>query len=46
LIFQELSRQYLREWGPNWLKEAPQRFVYLDRFQWELFPEAAATWSC
>src|SRR5437867_4737191 len=39
LIFQELSRQYLREWGPNWLKEAPQRFVYLDRFQWELFPE-------
>jgi hypothetical protein len=21
------------------LKEAPQRFVYLDRFQWELFPE-------
>jgi hypothetical protein len=39
LIFQELTRQYLREWGPNWLKEAPQRFVYLDRFQWELFPE-------
>src|SRR5881275_3136746 len=39
LIFQELSRQYLREWGPNWLKEAPQRFVYLDHFQWELFPE-------
>ena len=21
------------------MKEAPQRFVYLDRFQWELFPE-------
>jgi S1-C subfamily serine protease len=40
LIFQELTRQYLREWGPNWLKDAPQRFVYLDRFQWELFPEA------
>jgi hypothetical protein len=39
LIFQELTRQYLREWGPNWLKDAPQRFVYLDRFQWELFPE-------
>jgi hypothetical protein len=39
LIFQELSRQYLREWGTNWLKDAPQRFVYLDRFQWELFPE-------
>ena len=39
LIFQELSRQYLREWGGNWLKDAPQRFVYLDRFQSELFPE-------
>ena len=38
-IFQELSRQYLREWGGNWLKEAPQRLVYLDRFQSELFPE-------
>jgi S1-C subfamily serine protease len=38
LIFQELSRQYLREWGANWAKDAPQRFVYLDRFQWELFP--------
>ena len=39
LIFQELSRQYLKEWGANWQKEAPQRFVYLDRFQSELFPE-------
>jgi S1-C subfamily serine protease len=39
LIFQELSRQYLREWGANWQKEAPQRFVYLDRFQSELYPE-------
>ena len=38
LIFQELSRQYLKEWGPNWVREAPQRFVYLDRFQAELFP--------
>jgi len=39
LIFQELSRQYLKEWGSNWQKEAPQDFVYLDRFQTELFPE-------
>ena len=39
IIFQELSRQYLKEWGPNWQKEAPQRLVYLDRFQSELFPE-------
>ena len=38
LIFQELSRQYLKEWGPNWQREAPARFVYFDRFQSELFP--------
>src|SRR5438034_1137652 len=39
LIFQELSRQYLKEWGLNWQREAPQRLVYLDRFQSEFFPE-------
>ena len=39
LIFQELSRDYLKEWGANWQREAPQRLVYLDRFQSELFPE-------
>ncbi len=39
LIFQELSRQYLKEWGANWQKDAPPRFVYMDRFQTELFPE-------
>lgn len=39
LIFEELSRQYLREWGSNWIKDAPQRFVYKDRFQSELYPE-------
>lgn len=39
LIFEELSRQYLREWGSNWMKDAPQRFVYKDRFQSELYPE-------
>jgi S1-C subfamily serine protease len=39
LIFQELSRQYLKEWGPNWQREAPQRLVYLDHFQSELFPQ-------
>lgn len=39
LIFQELTRQYLKEWGANWQKEAPQKFVYLDRFQSELYPE-------
>jgi PDZ domain len=39
LIFQELSRQYLKEWGANWQREAPQRLVYLDHFQSELFPD-------
>jgi hypothetical protein len=39
MVFQELSRQFLKEWGGNWQKDAPQRFVYLDRFQSELFPE-------
>jgi S1-C subfamily serine protease len=39
VIFQELSRQYLKEWGPTWERSAPQRLVYFDRFQSELFPE-------
>src|SRR6184192_4215281 len=39
LIFQELSRQYLKEWGGNWQREAPQRLVYMDHFQSELFPD-------
>src|SRR2546421_2566080 len=39
LIFEELSRQYLREWGANWMKDAPQRMVYKDRFQSELYPD-------
>ncbi len=38
LIFEELTRQYLRAWGANWLKDAPQRLVYYDRFQSDLFP--------
>ncbi|MDP9292122.1 MAG: PDZ domain-containing protein [Verrucomicrobiota bacterium] len=37
LVFQELSRQYLKEWGSEWLKKAPERFVYYDRYQAELF---------
>lgn len=39
LIFEELSRNYLKEWGGNWQKEAPERLVYLDRYQSEIFPE-------
>jgi S1-C subfamily serine protease len=38
LVFQELSRPYLQEWGGNWAKDAPQRLVYLDAFQNELSP--------
>lgn len=39
IVFTELSRQYLREWGPNWTREAPLKLVYMDRFQNELPPE-------
>ncbi|MEP6955371.1 MAG: PDZ domain-containing protein [Chthoniobacterales bacterium] len=39
MIFQELSRQFLKEWGASWQKEAPQRLVYLDKFQSEMYPE-------
>jgi len=35
LVMQELSRQYLREWGD--IKKAPQRLAYYDRFQADLF---------
>lgn len=33
LLFQELSRPYLREWGGNWPTQAPQNLVALDFFQ-------------
>ena len=33
LLFQELSRPYLKEWGSNWRSEAPQNLVALDAFQ-------------
>ncbi len=36
LVFQELSRPYLFEWGGGWRKEAPQQLVYLDAYQEEL----------
>lgn len=36
LVFQELSRPYLQEWGGNWSKDGPQRLVYLDSFQGEM----------
>ncbi len=37
LVFLELSRAFLQEWGGDWVKEAPQRLVYHDAFQQE-FP--------
>ena len=39
IIFSELSRQFLREWGPRWSTEAPLKLVYLDRYQGELPPD-------
>lgn len=36
LVLQELSRQYLREFGNDWWKKAPEELVYLDRQQNEL----------
>lgn len=39
LIFQELSRDYLKEWGAEWKKKAPDRFVYFDENQQELFKD-------
>ena len=37
LVLQELSRQYLKEWGNDWMKKAPEEFVFFDRQQSELF---------
>ena len=37
LVFEELSRQYLMEWGADWMKKAPERLVYFDRYQNDLF---------
>ena len=37
LVFQELSREYLKEWGAEWVKKAPEQLVYYDQYQSELF---------
>jgi len=39
LILEELSRQYLKEYGAEWQKKAPEQFVYFDRQQNELFKD-------
>ena len=36
LVFVELSRPYLEEWGRDWAKNAPMRLVNYDAFQDEL----------
>jgi S1-C subfamily serine protease len=38
LVFEELSREYLKEWGSDWEKKAPERMVYYDHYQSDLFP--------
>ena len=37
LVLQEISRQMLREFGADWTRRAPERAVYMDRYQSELF---------
>ncbi len=39
LVFIELSRQFLREWGDSWEQRAPGDLVYLDRFQIPIYGE-------
>lgn len=43
LLFLELSRPFLREWGTNWRTEAPLNLAYLDAFQDE-FPKDRKRW--
>ena len=37
MIFQELNRQMLQEWGSGYQTKAPNRLVYMEEHQWELF---------
>jgi len=37
LVIQELSGQYLNEWGSNWATKAPRRLAHYARHQWDLF---------
>jgi PDZ domain len=38
LVFLELSRSLLKTFGGDWTSTAPQKLVYLDAFQEELYP--------
>ena len=40
LILQELSREFLKSFGPEWVRRAPERAVYQDRYQSELYPDS------
>ena len=33
LVFQELTRTFLRSWGPNWLGDAPSYLTYLWKYK-------------
>ena len=37
LVLEELSRQYLKEYGNDWAKKAPEEFIHYDREQDDLF---------
>jgi S1-C subfamily serine protease len=39
LVLEELSREYLKEWGADWQKKAPERMVYYDKYQSDLFQD-------
>jgi S1-C subfamily serine protease len=39
LVLQEISRQMLKEFGADWQRRAPERAVYMDRYQSELFED-------
>jgi len=39
LVLQELSRDYLKEWGSDWEKKAPERLVYYEHYQSDLFQD-------
>jgi hypothetical protein len=39
LMLQELSREWLRGWGGDWMRRAPADAVYSDRYQNELFKD-------
>lgn len=39
LVLGELSRQFLKEYGNDWQKKAPEQFVYFDRQQNALFKD-------